>query len=423
MIRHASRIAPSSSRPPRSSPSSACCWRPRSRGRLVHAVGAAAAVRSWNRIEGPVAKIIAVIIIIVTGLTLAFGDTSGGFRRLIQIVFGLSIAFAASSFFLSFFSLRRRSAGLMGADDSAGSPASTRPGPSRADRADPARRRAARGRDPQRHARGRDRPRPAPLARRPRRSGLIGHVAAVWAAKRDPLSSTWCAGTCASRPSERVRLADDEPCRISPQPQPASPTSCPGQRWSGEGVVLNKDGSFQRTARFRGPDLDSATPAELVAIAGRLNNALRRLGSGWAIFVEAQRMRRQPIPRAAFPIRLRPGRRRAQGRVRGGGRALREQLFPDASSGCRRPRTPRAPRAGSTKAGATTASIRARRCAASSTAPTACSQLIEGFMPEADWLDDGETLTYLHSASRPSASACACPRRRCISTRSWPTSR
>ena len=54
-------------------------------------------------IEGPVAKIIAVIIIIVTGLTLAFGDTSGGFRRLIQIVFGISIAFAARSFFLSFF--------------------------------------------------------------------------------------------------------------------------------------------------------------------------------------------------------------------------------------------------------------------------------------------------------------------------------
>ena len=55
-------------------------------------------------VQGPVAKIIAVIIIIVTGLSLAFGDTSGGFRRLIQIVFGLSIAFAASSFFLSFFS-------------------------------------------------------------------------------------------------------------------------------------------------------------------------------------------------------------------------------------------------------------------------------------------------------------------------------
>ena len=55
-------------------------------------------------VEGPVAKIIAVIIIISTGLMLAFGDASGGSRRMIQIVFGLSIAFAASSFFLSFFS-------------------------------------------------------------------------------------------------------------------------------------------------------------------------------------------------------------------------------------------------------------------------------------------------------------------------------
>jgi type IV secretory pathway VirB2 component (pilin) len=56
-----------------------------------------------DSVQGPVAKIIAVLIIIVTGLTLAFGETSGGFRKLIQIVFGLSIAFAASSFFLSFF--------------------------------------------------------------------------------------------------------------------------------------------------------------------------------------------------------------------------------------------------------------------------------------------------------------------------------
>jgi len=55
-------------------------------------------------VQGPVAKIVAVIIIITTGLALAFGETSGGFRKLIQIVFGLSIAFAASSFFLSFFS-------------------------------------------------------------------------------------------------------------------------------------------------------------------------------------------------------------------------------------------------------------------------------------------------------------------------------
>jgi type IV secretory pathway VirB2 component (pilin) len=79
---------------------------------LSHPAYAAGSSMPWEAplekilqsIEGPVAKIIAVIIIIMTGLTLAFGDTSGGFRRLIQIVFGLSIAFAASSFFLSFFS-------------------------------------------------------------------------------------------------------------------------------------------------------------------------------------------------------------------------------------------------------------------------------------------------------------------------------
>ena len=69
----------------------------------------------------------------------------------------------------------------------------------------------------------------------------------------------------------------------------------------GKGIVLNKDGSFQRTARFRGPDLDSAVPAELVAVAGRLNTAFRRLGSGWAIFVEAQRHAAADYPASIFP--------------------------------------------------------------------------------------------------------------------------
>jgi type IV secretion system protein VirB4 len=68
-----------------------------------------------------------------------------------------------------------------------------------------------------------------------------------------------------------------------------------------DGVVLNKDGSVQRTARFRGPDLDSATPSELVATSGRLNNALRRLGSGWAVFVEAQRLPARDYPLSGFP--------------------------------------------------------------------------------------------------------------------------
>src|SRR3546814_13619837 len=68
-----------------------------------------------------------------------------------------------------------------------------------------------------------------------------------------------------------------------------------------EGVVLNKDGSFQRTARFRGPDLDSATPSELVGVPHRLNNALRRLGSGWSTFVEAQRIPSDDYPVSDFP--------------------------------------------------------------------------------------------------------------------------
>ena len=69
----------------------------------------------------------------------------------------------------------------------------------------------------------------------------------------------------------------------------------------GPGIVLNKDGSFQRTAWFRGPDLDSATESELVAVSARLNNALKRLGSGWALFVEAERRRAAPYPAATFP--------------------------------------------------------------------------------------------------------------------------
>ena len=89
--------------------------RPAAQGLLLFLAGTAQAAGSsmpWEgplqsileSIQGPVARIVAVIIIIATGLALAFGDTSGGFRKLIQIVFGLTIAFAASSFFLSFFS-------------------------------------------------------------------------------------------------------------------------------------------------------------------------------------------------------------------------------------------------------------------------------------------------------------------------------
>src|SRR4051812_11746172 len=77
--------------------------------------------------------------------------------------------------------------------------------------------------------------------------------------------------------------------------------------WAGlvaPGVVLNKDGSFQRTARFRGPDLDSATAKELAIVSHQLNNAFRRLGSGWAAFVEAQRTPASRYPDSDFPDAL-----------------------------------------------------------------------------------------------------------------------
>lgn len=67
------------------------------------------------------------------------------------------------------------------------------------------------------------------------------------------------------------------------------------------GIVLNKDGSFQRSFRFRGPDLESATEAELVGLCARANNALKRLGSGWALFFEAERLEAQDYPQSGFP--------------------------------------------------------------------------------------------------------------------------
>lgn len=53
-----------------------------------------------DSITGPVARVIAILIIVATGMTLAFGDVGQGFKKLLQILFGLAIAFAATSFFL-----------------------------------------------------------------------------------------------------------------------------------------------------------------------------------------------------------------------------------------------------------------------------------------------------------------------------------
>ncbi len=163
------------------------------------------------------------------------------------------------------------------------------------------------------------------------------------------------------------------------------------------GVVLNKDGSFQRTARFRGPDLDSATPAELVGTTARLNNALRRLGSGWAIFVEAQRNPATDYPESLFPdsaSALVDTERCEQ--FEDSGVLFESSYFltfvwlPPAEEASRMESWLYE---GREKAGVDPWELlkgfvdRIDRVL----------NLVEGFVPEAEWLDDAETLTYLHS--------------------------
>jgi type IV secretion system protein VirB4 len=164
------------------------------------------------------------------------------------------------------------------------------------------------------------------------------------------------------------------------------------------GIVLNKDGSFQRTARFRGPDLDSAVPAELVAVAGRLNNALRRLGSGWAVFVEAQRYSSNAYPPSSCPdvaSALVDAERRAQFEEEG---AHYESAYfvtllylPPAEDAARAERFLYEGR----DRGQAADGHEALRGFVDRT--DRVLQLVEGFMPECRWLDDGETLTYLHA--------------------------
>jgi type IV secretion system protein VirB4 len=164
------------------------------------------------------------------------------------------------------------------------------------------------------------------------------------------------------------------------------------------GIVLNKDGSFQRTARFRGPDLDSATPAELVGTTARLNNALRRLGSGWAIFVEAQRNPATQYPESYFPdpvSGLVDSERKVQFEEEGAhfesAYFLTLVWLPPPDDAAR----------------AESWLYEGREHDAGGEAQQALKsfvdrsdrvlQLVEGFVPEAVWLSDRETLTYLHS--------------------------
>ena len=164
-----------------------------------------------------------------------------------------------------------------------------------------------------------------------------------------------------------------------------------------EGVVLNKDGSLQRTAQFRGPDLDSATPAELVATAGRLNSAFRRLGSGWAVFVEAQRLPARDYPLSQFPdpvSALVDAERRAQFEEADlhfeSAYFLTLVWMPPADDASRAERW--------LYEGAEDDDADPREHLTSFISRTdSLLGLLDGFMPEAAWLSNEETLTYLHS--------------------------
>ena len=165
----------------------------------------------------------------------------------------------------------------------------------------------------------------------------------------------------------------------------------------GDGIILNKDGSFQRTAKFRGPDLDSAVAAELVAVAGRLNNAFRRLGSGWAIFVEAQRSEAATYPESRFPdpaSALVDAERKADFEEEGShfvsGYYLTFLWLPPAEDAARSESW--------LYEGRETSGVNPWELARAFADRTdRVLALLDGFMPECRWFDDGETLTYLHS--------------------------
>jgi len=165
------------------------------------------------------------------------------------------------------------------------------------------------------------------------------------------------------------------------------------------GVVLNKDGSFQRTLRFRGPDLESATEAELVAACARANNVLRRFGSGWALFFEAERVEALGYPKSGFPD---PASWLVDEERRAAFEGRRRQHFESAYHLTLLSMPPADQVAQAERALLETAREENgrdwRQDLAGFIAETdRALDLLAGFMPEVRALDDGETLSYLHS--------------------------
>ena len=163
------------------------------------------------------------------------------------------------------------------------------------------------------------------------------------------------------------------------------------------GIVLNKDGSFQRTAAFRGPDLESATEAELVSACARANNVLKRFGSGWALHVEAERREAPGYPPGRFPEAaswLVDEERRASFEAAS---AHFESFYYLTLTFL--PPVDQADRAGRAlvERGDDVRGRDWRQALAAYAAETGRAlDLFSGFMPEVRPLDDAETLTFLH---------------------------
>lgn len=170
--------------------------------------------------------------------------------------------------------------------------------------------------------------------------------------------------------------------------------------WAGlvaPGVVLNKDGSFQKTARFRGPDLDSATQSELIATSARLNNALRRLGSGWALFVEAERLPAADYPQSEFPEPLSWLMDEERRAVFEEDQSHFESRY-HLTLVCLPPEESRARAAKLLYENTSQRGVDWHERLTAFIAETdRCFDLLDGVMPEIAWLDDSETLTYLHA--------------------------
>src|SRR5690606_23318328 len=228
---------------------------------------------------------------------------------------------------------------------------------------------------------------------------IVGHSLAVWGARVDPPFMAVCARHIRHRPlldvcGEAAAMLNLAEYRHRPA---LRADSLPSAGLVAPGVAWDPGGSSQRTARFRAPDLASATQGELISTSARLNNALRRMGSGWALFIEAERRPAADYPHSEFPEPL-------SWVVEEERRAAFEESGNHFESGYHLtllylpPEESRVRAAKMLYENTPTNGVDWRERLQAFVAETdRVFDLLDGVMPEIDWLDDAQTLTYLHA--------------------------